>query len=298
MKTFLMSLVAFAAIGCRSDGAPAGGGGEVDRATPVGQSTPAATASGQAAAGDALARAAPEPRPAEVAVAGLGACRADADARERLSRVIDMADANEDGQVSLDEAHAMMNFFIGGLFFRADENADGVITPDEGRKVRADFLAQQPVAAALLHQARGALGESPVAALARLVDVEYGQPLPLAEARATSRNAVASLYKLVDLDHNGSVTVDEAKGASRQAALAMGQAAFRSADADKNGALSQEEFQNVVLVPVRQVYSLADANRDGALTPDEASVALGHLGRRLGVPSLLEEGVTSRTGRR
>ncbi len=55
-----------------------------------------------------------------------------------------MADENNDGQISQKEAVDAGNLLVGGFFFRADANGDGVLSRDEVRQARDSFLADHP----------------------------------------------------------------------------------------------------------------------------------------------------------
>jgi hypothetical protein len=101
------------------------------------------------------------------------------------------------------EALGLTNVVIGGFFFRADGNGDGVVTPEEGRKARVELMNQSPAAAALFKEARTTTGQSPFATLARLFDVDYGKPLTIAEARDAAHGAVDDLYRASDKDRDG-----------------------------------------------------------------------------------------------
>ncbi len=52
---------------------------------------------------------------------------------------------NNDGEVSRREAGVATNFLIGGIFARADENGNGVVTPDEAREMRTEILNKKPM---------------------------------------------------------------------------------------------------------------------------------------------------------
>src|SRR5919199_709639 len=56
-----------------------------------------------------------------------------------------LADENNDGQISQKEAIDTGNSLVGGFFFRADANGDGVLTPEEARAAREQLFQQQPL---------------------------------------------------------------------------------------------------------------------------------------------------------
>jgi hypothetical protein len=115
--------------------------------------------------------------PLTASLPGIVSCEPDARLSANLSRVVELADSNEDGRVSKEEAGALVNFLVGGLLFRADANMDGSVTPEEGRKARSDFLRQNPGLSALLDRVRGATGQQPFAAVADLLDVDTTKTL-------------------------------------------------------------------------------------------------------------------------
>jgi hypothetical protein len=229
---------------------------------------------------ESAARQAP---PADVEVGGVLSCRPEAEIEATMTRLIALADSNEDRALSKDEALGLTNVVVGGFFFRADENGDGVVTPEEGRKVRAEFMDQNPAAAALFQEARKTTGKSPFATLARLFDVDYGKPLAIAEARDAARGAVEDLYRAADQDRDGILSRAEANGVAWEGARALGRSAFEAADGDRNGRLTSQEFQAALQGPAKVAFTMADTNNDGQLTEEEAARAMGQLVQRLGV---------------
>jgi hypothetical protein len=219
-----------------------------------------------------------------VNVAGVASCQPSAEVSAWVTRAVDLADANGDGNVSRDEAQSAVNFMLGGMFFRADANADGKVTPEEGKKARADLMQQRPMLSALLAQARESTGQSPFQALARVVDVEYGQTLSIEDARAAARGALDDLFRVTDENQDGIITRAEASDASWKGVRALGHKAFAAADADGDDHLSSAELQGALVNAAQSVFSVADRARDGKLSQDETSVALGDLVRRLGIP--------------
>ncbi|WP_437728282.1 hypothetical protein [Sorangium sp. So ce861] len=221
--------------------------------------------------------------PDKVEVGGVLSCRPEAEVEAMMTRLVALADANEDGSLSKDEALGLTNIVVGGFFFRADENGDGVVTPEEGRSVRAEFMNQNPAAAALFQEARRTTGKSPFATLAGLFDVDYGKPLTIAEARDAARGAVEDLYRAADENRDGILARAEASATAWEGARALGRSAFEAADGDRNGGLNLQEFQAALQGPAKVAFSMADTNNDGQLTEGEAARAMGQLVKRLGV---------------
>jgi hypothetical protein len=221
--------------------------------------------------------------PNEIEVGGVLSCRPEAEVEAAMTRLVALADANEDGALSKDEALGLTNVVVGGFFFRADENGDGVVTPEEGRKVRAEFMKQNPAAAALFQEARRTTGKSAFATLARLFDVDYGKPLPIAEARDAARGAVEDLYRAADQNRDGLLSRAEANAVVWDGARALGRSAFEAADGDRNGRLTSQEFQAALQGPAKVAFAMADTNNDGQLTEEEAARAMGQLVKRIGI---------------
>lgn len=200
-------------------------------------------------------------------------------------RLVSFADPNGDGTVTRAEASSAANFLIGGFFFRADGNGDGVVTPQEGLQVRKDFMNEQPVLSSLLQSARDAGSQSPFAAIAQLLDVEYGQPVRAEQARATAKSAVDNLFAWADKNKDGELTEAEARNASLEGAQAAGRAMFRAIDANNDNQVSEAEFRNSLEGPAAIAFKMADKNSDGHLTQAEASNAVAQVAVQLSTPS-------------
>jgi hypothetical protein len=229
-------------------------------------------------------RARATPPAAAVNIGGMATCQPGAQLSEAVSRLTSFADANGDGLVAKNEARSTANFVVGGFFFRADANGDGTVTPKEGTEARREFMSQQPALAALFEAVRAGTGKSPFTTIARMLDVDYGQPVTAEEARKVSRRAVDDFYAEVDSDRNGFVSHDEARNASWEGAQVLGQALFSAADPNADGSLTSQELQNAMHGPARAAFEVADANDNGQLTEQEAAVAMDHLMTQLGVP--------------
>ena len=70
-----------------------------------------------------------------------------------------------------------------------------------------------------------------------------------------------------------------------QAVIDMGrtavQTAFNVADTDKNGAVSQAEFDKAIMNPAHVLFKIFDANDDGQISPDEMRSGMQILMREL-----------------
>ena len=61
--------------------------------------------------------------------AGIGPIQSIQDVQDTAKMLFKLADTNNDGQISQKEATDAGNLLVGGFFFRADANGDGVLTP-------------------------------------------------------------------------------------------------------------------------------------------------------------------------
>src|SRR5205814_3936083 len=76
------------------------------------------------------------------------------DLQDTAKMLFKMADTNNDGQISQKEAIDVGNLLVGGFFFRADANGDGVLTPEESRAARDQLFQQQPLLRYVLQKAK------------------------------------------------------------------------------------------------------------------------------------------------
>jgi hypothetical protein len=219
-----------------------------------------------------------------VLIGGVAACQPTGEVNAMVSRWIELADADGNGQISKSEARAFTNFVIGGFFFRADTDGDGVVGPDEGRAARSELVSQYPALATLLDQARAVAGESPFEAVADMIGIDYGKPLSADDARHAARGAMDDLFEVVDANDDSTITPAEARSASWQAVRMLGERAFRAGDENADGKLDLAEFQSAVGATAQVAFEAGDANDNGSLTEQEAGVALGGVVRRLGIP--------------
>ncbi len=213
-------------------------------------------------------------------------CRPGAQVSAALDRLVEFADPNGDGNVTRGEAASAANFLVGGFFFRADENGDGTVTPAEGLQARKDFATAQPIAAGLLRQVeRGQGGKSPLARIAHMLDIEYGESVQAEQARQAARSAVGDLFGAADGNRDGTITTEEARAASWKGARSVGEAMFESIDGNRDGQLNVAEFRKSLEAPAGLAFKAADRNADGRLTQDEAGTAIAQVAKQLGVPS-------------
>jgi hypothetical protein len=276
MKLLWIGLTASALVvcGCRD--------ADQQNSSPVSE-RPRTTASppAQSAATPTAQQAAPAASPEGALVA----CRPTAEVEQTADRLLEMADTNGDGNISREEATSAANFLLGGFFFRADANGDGTVTPDEGRQVRAELMNQHPAIANLLHEVRDMTGQSPFAVMAMMLDIDYGKPLTVVEARDAAKRAGDGLFALTDGNKDGLITAAEAREAAASGSRSLGRAAFQAADTDRNGRLSFQEFQAALQGPARVAFDLANTSKTGQLSESEAANAVSKLMSRVWVHS-------------
>ena len=85
---------------------------------------------------------------------GIGPIDSIADLQDTAKMLFKLADTNNNGQISQKEATDVGNLLVGGFFFRADANGDGVLTPQEATQARETLFAQQPLLKFVLQRAK------------------------------------------------------------------------------------------------------------------------------------------------
>ena len=223
----------------------------------------------------------------QVAAPGLGFCAPSVQVETWGTRLIEHADSDRDGQVSKKEAQSFVNFLMGGFFFRADENSDGKVTPQEGRQARQEFAEKHPTIARLLRTAKSVkneTGKRPFVRLAEILDVDYPRVVSAKEVRDAAREALDDLYRAVDADEDQRLTVSEARNASVAGAAVLGHEMFAAADADSSGAVEFDELERAIDSGMKTAFNTADRNQDGKLTETEARDVLRGLASHLTSP--------------
>jgi Ca2+-binding EF-hand superfamily protein len=202
------------------------------------------------------------------------------DVQDTGKMLFKLADQNNDGQISQKEAVDAGNLVIGGFFFRADTNGDGVLSKDEARAAKEAFLAQHPILRVVVEKNQNvapAGGGTPAAlgeqAFETLVDTNRDGNLQASEVRQMVHTTVTALFASADTDRNGFLSPTEVNAAIIGAANAAAQAAFQAADTDHNGAISQAEFDKAITEPAHAIFRSVDTNNDGQLSPQEAQTA-------------------------
>jgi Ca2+-binding EF-hand superfamily protein len=215
-----------------------------------------------------------------------------ADLQDTAKMLFKMADTNNDGQISQKEAVDVGNLLVGGFFFRADANGDGVLTPEEARAAREQLFQQQPFLRYILQKAKsnnnggsqigGAtqpgqtagdvtrnLAANPARAIGSLLDTNHDQKIGASELRQAVQQSVQTLFTVADTNQDGQLSPAELNRAVGEAARTAVQVAFQAADIDRNGGLSQAEFDKALTEPAHAVFRVLDVNNDGQISLEE-----------------------------
>jgi len=210
------------------------------------------------------------------------------DLQDTGKMVFKMADTNNDNRISQKEAVDAGNLMVGGFFFRADANGDGVVSKEEAQQARDALLRQKPLLRIVLERApKSGSGEANEKAqdamqgIMSVVDSNNDGQLQATELRQVVQTSVQGLYAQADNDRDGQLTPSELNNTVSGMVQAAGQASFQAADADSNGQLSREEFDKMIIEPARVVFRIIDANGDGQVSQQEAQSAQRTVGRQL-----------------
>jgi Ca2+-binding EF-hand superfamily protein len=225
------------------------------------------------------------------------------DLQDSLKMLFKMADTNNDGQISQKEATDVGNLLVGGFFFRADQNGDGVLEPQEAQAAREQLFRQQPLLRYVLEKGKPQPGEvaaatpnnpvaqnianNPVQAIGNLLDTNHNQKIEAAELRQAVGQGVTMLFQVADANQDGQLSPAELNRAVGEAAKMATQVAFQTADSDRNGAISMAEFDKALTGPAHAAFRVLDANNDGQLSLEElqrAQQVLADQIRRLNMP--------------
>jgi hypothetical protein len=233
------------------------------------------------------------------------------DLQDTAKMLFKMADTNNDGQISQKEAVDVGNLLVGGFFFRADANGDGVLEPQEAQAAREQLFRQQPLLRYVFQKARPQnagttpggvasggvnnqagqvaqnIAANPVQAIGNLLDTNNDRRIQAAELRQAVQQGVQTLFQVADANQDGQLSPAELNRAVGEAARTATQVAFQTADADRNGALSMEEFDRALTGPAHAAFRVLDANNDNQLSLDElqrAQQVIADQIRRLQVP--------------
>jgi Ca2+-binding EF-hand superfamily protein len=190
-------------------------------------------------------------------------------------------DENNDGQISQKEATDAANLMVGGLFFSADANGDGVVSKDEMKAAKDSFLASRPLlryVVAKNENVQGAIPPgSPTANAAQsiesLVDTNHDGQIQATELRQFVQMTVGALFGAGDTNRDGQLSPTEVNAMALGMLNAAQSAAFQAADLDRNGQISLAEFDKAIIEPAHALFRAIDVNNDGQISAQEAQSA-------------------------
>jgi len=219
-----------------------------------------------------------------------------------------MADENNDGQVSQQEAIDVGNMLVGGVFFSADANGDGTLSTQELQQARDATLAKRPYLRVIAMRARANQGNAAAPGnagnaaapgnaagatntvgqgLMALLDSNNDRQVQATELKQMVQTTIQSVFAAADTNRDGQMSPSEVNAALAGAARTAMQASFQRVDSDNNGKISQAEFQKSVVEPANAVFHMIDANGDGQISTQEFQSAqrfLASQARALNMP--------------
>ncbi|MEO6812120.1 MAG: hypothetical protein ABI353_23675 [Isosphaeraceae bacterium] len=208
------------------------------------------------------------------------------DVQDTGKMLFKLADTNLDGQISQKEAIDAANLVVGGFFFRADQDGDGIVTREEAQAARDSLLKQKPWLKFVVERAKAtrtkrAAGDqaektaqqNPVQGLANLLDANNDQKLQASEVRQAVQTVVQGLFAAADTNRDNQMSPTEINAAIIGAARSASQASFQMADADKSGTLSKDEWVKALTEPAHIAFDILDADADGQLSQKELDKA-------------------------
>lgn len=222
------------------------------------------------------------------------------DLQDTAKLLFKLADSNNDGLISQQEAIDAGNLLVGGFFFRADLNGDGKVTKEEADQAKENLFAQRPLLRFVFERAKqesAAQGQpNPVEQVRQNVlqalDADGDGALDATELRQGVQTAVQSLFLTADRNGDGQLDPGELNVAVVEIGRAGIQAAFKAADTDNNGAISRDEFNKAIVQPANVVFRVFDANNDGQITPEELNNGIRLIARELSALEVQEPAKT------
>jgi len=187
------------------------------------------------------------------------------------------ADVNHDGLLSQKEAIDANNTLVGGFFFQADKDGNGVVTREEAKAVQETYLSQNPwaryIVDSLLAQQKNPQNGSqpdPIQSLEAIVDSNNDKQIQASEVRELVQTTTQSIFASADTNRDGQMSPSEINAAIAGGVRALAQFAFQQADTDNNGSLSREEFDKSIIEPANVVFQILDLDHNGQISMQEA----------------------------
>jgi Ca2+-binding EF-hand superfamily protein len=188
------------------------------------------------------------------------------------------ADVNHDGLLSQKEAIDANNTLVGGFFFQADRDGNGVVTQEEAKAVEEYYLSQNSwaryVVESLRAQQRNPQNNTnvpdPIQSFTALVDSNNDKQIQATEVRELVQTTTQSIFAAADTNRDGQMSPAEINAAIAGALRAIGQYAFQRADTDNNGQLSREEYDKAIIEPANVAFQIMDLDHNGQISMQEA----------------------------
>jgi Ca2+-binding EF-hand superfamily protein len=187
------------------------------------------------------------------------------------------ADMNHDGLLSQREAVDANNLLVGGLFFQADKDGNGVVSQEEAREVQDSYLGQNPWAKYIVETIRAQQKNvkdssqiDPIQGFWALLDANNDKQIQASEVRDLVQSTVQGVFASGDTNRDGKMSETEIYAAMAGAARAWSQFAFQQADTDNSGSLSREEFDKSIVEPTNLAFQILDLDHNGQITQQES----------------------------
>ena len=222
------------------------------------------------------------------------------DLQDTAKMLFKLADSNNDGLISQQEAVDVGNLLVGGFFFRADQNGDGKVTKEESDQARENLFKQRPLLRFVFERAQqeaATQGKPNPAEQVRqnvlsVLDSNQDGAIEAAELRQGVQSTVQSLFLAADRSGDGQLDPNELNIAVVEVGRTALQAGFKMADTDNSGAISRDEFNKALVEPANVVFRVFDANNDGQITPEEMNSGVQIIGRELNALKVREPNQT------
>jgi hypothetical protein len=191
------------------------------------------------------------------------------------------ADVNHDDQISQKEAVDAANTMVGGYFFQADRDGNGVVTQEEAKAVSDTFFNQNPwiryAWQSIQSQQRNPQNNTnqanPIQGFQSLIDSNGDKQIQATELRQMVQTVTQSVFAAADTNRDGQLNPSEINAGIAGGAQALAQLSFQQADTDNNGSLSRAEYDKAIVEPANVVFQIIDRDKNGEITQQEAQQA-------------------------
>jgi Ca2+-binding EF-hand superfamily protein len=191
------------------------------------------------------------------------------------------ADVNHDDQISQKEAVDAANTVVGGYFFQADRDGNGVVSQEEAKAVSDTFFNQNPwiryAWQSIQSQQKNARNNTnqanAIQGFETLIDSNGDKQIQATELRQMVQTLTQSVFAAADTNRDGQLNPSEINAAVAGGAQALAQLSFQQADTDNNGSLSRAEYDKAIVEPANVVFQIIDRDKNGEITQQEAQQA-------------------------